>query len=135
MVQIARSVKKDGFKRYQATPRALHVQLALVTQLKVLRHAMLSLLVRTVGMALIENVIWVIFVKVKPPIKQLANLDPTPPTKDPLHASNARPECMPTFLVPKFAKTVVLIPTNRIPMLQNAFQCKKVFTNRAPQHK
>jgi hypothetical protein len=132
---LVKSVKRGGFKVYRATPRAMHVQLALVTQLKVLRHAMLSLLVRTVGMALIENVIWVIFVKVTPPIKPLANRDPTPPTKDPLDALNVHPVRMPTRLVPYLVKIVTLIPTNPNPMLQNAFQCKKVFTNRAPQHK
>ena len=49
-------------------------------------------------MVLLKNVIQVIFVKVKPPIKPLADPEPTPPTKDPLPALNAHLERMPTLL-------------------------------------
>ena len=77
----------------------------------------------------------VIFAKVKPPIKLLARPDPTPPTKDPLHALNAHPERMPTLLVPKLVKIVTVIPTNPNPMLRNAFQCKKDSTNPVQQPK
>jgi hypothetical protein len=86
-------------------------------------------------MVLLKNVIQVIFVKVRPPIKQLAHPDPTPPTKDPLPALNAHLARMPTLLVPQRAKCVILIPTKRNPMLRNAFQCKKGITNRVRQPK
>ena len=76
-----------------------------------------------------------IFAKVKPPMKPLAHPDSTPPNQDPLRALNAHPERMPILLVPKPAKIVILIPTNRNPMLRNAFQCKKGSTNRAQQPK
>ena len=59
------------------------------------------------------------------------NLDPTPPTKDPLFALNVHPERMPTLSVPQLAKIVILIPTNQHPMQQNAFQCKQGITNQA----
>ena len=74
-----------------------------------------------------------IFVRVKPPMKPLAHPDSTPPNQDPLRALNAHPERMPILLVPKPAKIVILIPTNRNPMLLVVFQCKKGFTNRAQQ--
>jgi hypothetical protein len=76
-----------------------------------------------------------IFVQVKPPMKPLAHPDSTPPNQDPLRALNAHPERMPILFVPKFAMLVPKIPTNRTPMLRNAFQCKKGSTNRAPQPK
>ena len=96
---------------------------------------MQCLRVLTISMVLLKNVIQVIFVKVKPPIKPLADPEPTPPTKDPLPALNAHPERMPILLVPYLAKTVTTIPTNPIPMLRNAFQCKKGSTNRDQQPK
>jgi len=118
----AKIVSLDGFKNYPATQRAVNAQLALATKPKVLRHAMVFLLVRTVGMAHFVRVIQVIFAKVRPPIKPRANPDPTPPTKDPLHALNAHPERMPARLAPLIVKTAKLIPTNRNPMLRCAFQ-------------
>jgi len=86
-------------------------------------------------MVLLKNVLQVIFVKVKPPIKLRAHPDPTPPTKDPLYALNVHLERMPTCLAPLIAKLVILIPTNTNPMLRNAFQCKKGTTNRVQQPK
>jgi len=83
----------------------------------------------TILMVLLKNVILVISVKVKLPIKPLARPDSTPPKKDPLHASNAHLERMPTRLVPLIVKNVIPMHTNRNPMRRNAFQSKKVFTN------
>jgi hypothetical protein len=95
----AKIAKEDGFKNYPATLRAVNAQLALATRLKVPRHAMRSLRVRTVGiMARFEYVIKVISVRAKPPIKPLADPEPTPPTKDPLPALNAHLERMPILL-------------------------------------
>jgi hypothetical protein len=54
----------------------------------------------TILMVLLKNVIVVIFVKVKPPIKPLAYPDPTLPKQEPLPALNAHLECMPTLLAP-----------------------------------
>ncbi len=105
----------------QATPRAVNAQSVLVTKPKVPRHAMRCLLVRTIGTVHFENVIPVIFAKAKPPIKPLAHPDPTPPTKDPLPALNARPERMPTLLVPKLVNIAKTMHTNRNPMLRNVF--------------
>ena len=85
----------------------------------------------TILMVLQKNVIQVIFAKAKPPIKPLVHPDPMPPTKDPLPALNAHPERMLTLSVPKPAKIVILIPTNRHPMRRHAFQCKQGITNRA----
>ena len=68
-------------------------------------------------------------------MKPLAHPDSTPPNQDPLRALNAHPERMPILLVPKPAKIVILIPTNRNPMLRNAFQCKQGITNPAQQPK
>ena len=99
------------------------------------QHVMLYLLVLTVGMVKYDNVILVIIVKVKQQTKQLAHLDPTPPTKDPLFASNAHPVPMPTRLVPCRVKIVTLLPTNPNPMRRNAFQCKKDTTNRVQRPK
>ena len=86
-------------------------------------------------MAHFENVTEVIFVPVKPRIKPLARLGPTPPTKDPLPALNAHLAPMPTLLAPQRAKCVILIPTKRNPMLRHAFQCKQGITNRVQQPK
>jgi hypothetical protein len=119
----------------QATPRAVNAQLALATRPKVPRHAMVFLLVRTVGMVHFEHAKRVIFAKVKPPIKPLAYPDPTPPKQDPLHALNAHLECMPTLLVPYLVKIVTLIPINRNPMLRNVYKCKKGTTNPVQQPK
>ena len=86
-------------------------------------------------MAHFEPAIKVIIALVKPPIKPLAYRDLTPPKQGPLPALNAHPERMPILLVPKFAKIVPTIPTNRNPTLQDAFQCKKGSTNRVQQPK
>ena len=81
--QHAKIVALDGFKIYQAILRVANVPVDLATKPKVPRHAMRCLLVRTLGMAHFEPVTRVIFAKVKPPIKPLAHLEPTPPTPVP----------------------------------------------------
>ena len=86
-------------------------------------------------MELLQHVIPVIIALVKPPIKPLAHLDPTPPIQDPLHALNVHPDRMPTLLAPYFAKIVTTMPTNPNPMPRNAFQSKKGSTNQVPQPK
>jgi hypothetical protein len=128
-------VKLDGFKIYRATPRAVNVPLDSVIQPKVLRHAMLFLLVHTVGMVKFMNVKRVIIVKEKQQIKPPVNLDRTPPTKVLSHASNVHPARMPTHWAPLIVKTAVMIPTNQIPMLRSVFQCEKGSTNRVQQPK
>ena len=85
----------------------------------------------TMLMVLQKNVTQDIFAKAKLPIKPRAHPDSTPPKKDPLPALNAHPERMLTLSVPKPAKIVILIPTNRHPMRRNAFQCKQGITNPA----
>jgi len=96
---------------------------------------MVFLLVHTVGMVKFVNVKRVIIVKEKQQTQPLANLDFTPLKKDPLHASNVHPARMPTRWAPLSVKTAMVIPTNRILMLRNAFQCKKGITNRVQQPK
>ena len=128
-------VKSGRINIFPATPRALNAPVDLPTKPKVPRHAMRCLLDRTVGTVKYVNVKRVITAPAKPQTKPLARPDPTPPTKDPLHALNAHPERMPTLLVLYLAKIVNVIPTNPNPMLRNAFQCKKGSTNRVPQHK
>jgi len=128
-------VKVDHIKTYPATPRAANAPVDSATTPKVPRRAMVFLLVRTVGMAHFEHVIQVIFVKVRLPIKPRAHLDPTRQKQDPLHASNVHLEHMPTRWAPLIVKTAVVIPTNRHPMLRNAFQCKKGSTNQGQQPK
>ena len=86
-------------------------------------------------MAHFEHVTRVIFAKVKPPIKPLVYPDPTPTKKDPLRALNVHLGRMPTSLGPYLVKNVTTMRTNLNPMLRNAFQCKKVSTNRAQQPK
>jgi hypothetical protein len=68
-------------------------------------------------------------------IAMIVLLDPTPPTKDPLHALNAHPVPTPTRLAPSRVKTVTRVPTNRNPILRNAFQCKKDTTGPVQQPK
>jgi len=70
-------------KTFPATPRALNAQVDLATQPNVRQHAMPCLLVPTVGITHFNHVTRVIFAKVKPPIKPLAHLEPTPPTPVP----------------------------------------------------
>jgi hypothetical protein len=113
----------------------VNAQVVLATQLKVLRHAMQSLLDLTVGTVKWANVKQVIIALVKPPIKPLVFLDRTPPKQDPLYASNAHPERMQIRLAPFIVKTAITIPISRNPMLRNAFQSKKGTTNPARQPK
>ena len=95
--------------------------LGLVTQLKVLRHAMQSLLDLTVGTVKFVNVKQVIIALVKLPIKLLVFLGRTPPKQDRLYALNVHPAHLPTQLAPLIVKTAMMIPTSRNPMLRNAF--------------
>ena len=81
--QHAKIVALDGFKIYLAILRAANVPVDLATKPKVPRHAMPCLLVPTVGITHFNHVTRVIFAKVKPPIKPLAHLEPTPPTPVP----------------------------------------------------
>ena len=119
----------------QATQRVVPAQMVMPIKHRNRRVATLSLLDFTMLMVLLKNVLQVIFVKVKPPIKPHAYPDLTPPTKDPLHALNAHLGRMPARLAPLIAKLVIRIPTNPTPMLRNAFQCKKGSTNRVQQPK
>ena len=133
--QRVTNVYKDGTKIYPVILNVVNVPLVMVMLQMVPLHAIVSLPAPTVGTVEYKNVIQVIIVKVKPPIKPLAHQDHTPPELDPLHALNAHPERMPPHLVPYLVKIVTPIPTNLTPTLQNAFQCKKGTTNRVPQHK
>ena len=105
------------------------------TKPKVPRHAMVFLLDPTVGTVKYVNVKQVIIAKVKPPTKPLVILGRTRPVRNQSRVLNAHPERMPTLLVPQLAKIVKTMHTNQNPMLRNAFQCKKVFTNPAQQPK
>ena len=100
----------------------MHAPVDMLTKLKVLRHAMLSLLDRTVGTVKYVSAKQVIIALVKLAMKLRVHPDTTPPTKDPLHALHAHPECMPTLLVPQLAKIATVTHTNPKPMLQNVFQ-------------
>ena len=83
---------------------------------------MLSLLVRTVGTVKCVNVKRGITAPVKPQTKQLVFLGRTQPDQNQFRVLNAHLARMPALLVPQRAKSVILIPTKRNPMLQNAFQ-------------
>ena len=133
--QHAKIVALDGFKNYQAILRALNAPVDLATKPKVPRHAMLSLLDRTVGTVKYVNVKQVIIAPVKPPTKRLVILGRMQPVQNRLRALNAHPARMPTLLVPQLAKIVTVVPTNWNPMLRNAFQCKHGSTNRVQQPK
>ena len=128
-------VKLGGSKNYQATLRAVNAQLVLVTKLKVLRRAMLSLLDRTVGTVKYVNVKQVIIAPVKLQTKRLVVLGRMQPVQNQFRVLNAHQARMRLFLVPKLAKIVTVIPTNLNPMLRNAFECKKVSTNPVQQPK
>ena len=52
-----------------------------------------------------------------------------------MHALNAHLERMLNLLVPSRVKIVTLVPTNRNPILRNAFQCKKDTTGPVQQPK
>ena len=77
-------VKLGRINNFPATPRALNAPVDLLTKPKVPRHATQCLPVSTVGMALYDHVIRVIFAKVEPPIKPLVYPGLTPPKQDPL---------------------------------------------------
>jgi hypothetical protein len=77
----------------------------------------------------------VIIAPVKPPTKPLVILGRMQPVQNQFHALNAHPARMPILLVPRLAKIVTLIPTNRNPMRRNAFQCKQGITNPVQQPK
>ena len=115
-------VKLGRINIFPATPRALNAPVDLATQLKVPRHAMLSLLDRTVGTVKYVNVKQVIIAPVKPPTKPLVILGRMQPDQNQFRVLNALPERMPTLLVPYLVKIAAVIPINPNPMLQNAFQ-------------
>jgi hypothetical protein len=120
---------------HQATPRVANALVVTTTTQTVQQRATLSLPVHIIGTKKFVNAIPVIFVKVKPPIKQVVNLDPTPPKQDPLHALNAPLERMPTLSVPYLVMIAVPMHTNRDSMLRHAFQSKKGTTSRDQQPK
>ena len=76
-MQRAAIVRLVGFKICQGTPRAVSVQMDGETPQQVLRHAMVFLLVHTVGMVEYKNVKQAITVMGKQPIKQLVYPDHT----------------------------------------------------------
>jgi hypothetical protein len=124
-----------GIKNYQGTPRVVNAPLDLATKLKVLRRAMLCLLVLTVKMAHSNNVIEVIFAKEKPPIKPLANPDPTLPKQARFHVLNVHRAHLQLHMELLLAQIVVTIHTNLNPMRRNAFRSKKGTTNQVQQQK
>jgi hypothetical protein len=123
-------VKLGRINIFPATPRALNAPVDLATQLKVPRHAMLSLLDRTVGTVKYVNVKQAIIAPVKPPTKRLVILDRMQPVQNQYRVLNVHRALLQHCLVPQLAKIVTMVPTNPNPMLRNAFQCKKGSTNR-----
>ena len=91
---------------HRATPHVANALVVTTTTQKVQQRATLSLLVPIIGTKKFVNAILVIFVKVKPPIKQVVGLVSTPP-KDLLHALNARQELILALSVPPSAFFVV----------------------------
>jgi hypothetical protein len=133
--QLAKTVWKDSFKMHRATPHVANALVVTTTTQKVQQRATLFLPVPIIGTKKFVNAIPVIFVKVKPRIKQVVGPVSTPPTKDPLHALNAPLERMLILSVPYLVKIAMPMHTNRDSMLRNAFQSKKGFTNRVQQPK
>ena len=115
-------VKLGRINIFPAIPRALNAQLALATKPKVPRHAMVFLLDRTVGTVKYVTVKQVIIAPVNPPTKPPVILGRMQPVQNQFHVLNAPPARTRPLLVPQLAKIVILIPTNRNPMLRNAFQ-------------
>ena len=131
----AKIALKTITKIYWAIPRAMNAPVDMLTKLRVLRHAMLSLLDRTVGTVKYVNVKQVIIAPVKLQTKRLVVLGRMQPVQNQFRVLNAHQARMRLFLVPKLAKIVTVIPTNLNPMLRNAFECKKVSTNPVQQPK
>ena len=83
---------------------------------------MLFLLDPTVGTVKCVNVKQVIFAKVKPQTKLLVILGRMQPVQNQYRVLNVHRALLQHCLVPQLAKIVTVIPTNRNPMLRNAFQ-------------
>ena len=81
------------------------------------------------------NVKQVIIAPVKPQTKRLVVLGRMQPVPNQFRVLNVHPERMRLLLVPRLAKIVTAMHTNRNPMRRNAFQCKQGITNRAQQPK
>ena len=128
-------VKSGRINIFPATPRVLNAPVDLPTLPKDPQHAMRCLLDRTVGTVKCVSVKQVIIARVKPPTKPLVILGRMQPVQNQFRVLNVHPERMPILLVPRLAKIVTLIPTNRNPMRLNAFQCKRGITNRVQQPK
>ena len=120
---------------FPATPRALNVPVDLATKPKVPRHAMLSLLDRTVGTVKYVNVKQVIIAPVKPPTKPLVTLGRMQPVQNQYRVLNVHRALLQHCLVPQLAKIVTVVPTNRNPVKRSAFQCKQVSINPVQQPK
>ena len=115
-------VKLGRINIFPATPRALNAPVDLATKPKVPRHAMVFLLDPTVGTVKCVNVKQVIIAPVKPPTKPLVILGRMQPVQNQFRVLNVHPGRMRLLLVPRLAKIVTLIPTNRNPMQRHAFQ-------------
>ena len=107
---------------FPATPRVLNAPVDLPTLPKDPQHAMRCLLDRTVGMVKYVTVKQVIIAPVNPPTKPLVILGRMQLVQNQFRVLNVHPERMRLLLVPQLATIATLIPTNRNPMLRNAFQ-------------
>ena len=90
-----------------------------VTKPEVLLHAMLYLLVPTVGMVKFMNVMLVIFVLVQIETKQPVHQDRTQPVKNLFRVFLVRPVLMRILAVPYTAKIATMTNTNQIQMQQD----------------
>ena len=90
-----------------------------VTKPEVLLHAMLYLLVPTVGMVKFMNVMPVIFVLVQIEIKQHVHQDRTQRVKSPSRVFLVRPVLMRILAAPYTAKIATMTNTNQIQMQQD----------------
>ena len=115
-------VKLGRINIFPATPRALNAPVDLAIKPKVPRHAMVFLLDPTVGTEKYVNVKQAIIAPVKPQTKRLVVLGRMQPVQNQFRVLNVHPARTRPLLVPRLAKIVILIPTNRNPMLRNAFQ-------------
>ena len=115
-------VKLGHINIFPATPCVLNAPVDLPTKPKVPRHAMVFLLGPTVGTVKYVNVKQVIIAPVNLPTKRLVILGRMQPVQNQFHVLNVHPARTRPLLVPRLAKIVTTIPTNRNPMLRYAFQ-------------
>ena len=101
------------------TQHAVDAPVAGVTKPGVQLHAMLYLLVPTVGVVKFMNVRLVIFVLVPRGIKQPAHQDRTQPVKSRSRVFLVRPVRMQILVVPYTAKIATMTNTNQIQMQQD----------------